>query len=222
MEQETRVVGNTFDQRIRLSFDLLFALYTSALLVFLYESRPPYAWSPPTRYLYLWRPHAVSLRETDFVFFYLEVFLIPAVLIFVCVRLVERFSLTRPLLFIGGAVAIVGLPLVCMYGADRSPSFIILEPIVAVTVFLFWVRRRWPSSTAVGVLLLIIHHVFWFFFCVSVLGMARVDQPLASWGLWEYMVFVCPALGFSCCLLWAIYFRKMQATSSPRVSMVRS
>lgn len=93
--------GNT--RRLGLGFQLIFAVYSSCLLVFMYESRPPHVWDAPRRYLYFWRPRAVSLSERDFILFYAELFLIPAVVIFVCLRSSERLSLTTLLLRIGGS-----------------------------------------------------------------------------------------------------------------------
>lgn len=117
-------------------YELWFAIYCSFLFVWAEQLRP-FAW--PTRYLYSWHPQAVSLRRTDFLLFYLDLFLILAVAIFVGLRLVSRFSLTQALLRpVGGVLAVAGLPLVCLYRETSHSFFADLDLAIAAVCFLLW------------------------------------------------------------------------------------
>jgi len=221
MESEkTRVTGGDSTRHLRLGFELVFASYLSVLFAFLEELRPR-AWSLQGRYQYFWHPHAVSLGQMDFALFYAELFLIPAIVIFGCLRLISRSAAVRPLLHaVGGFVAVVGFPFVCLYAARRPLFPIILEPAIAGICFLLWAYRKWLVSAWLNIPLLILHYALWFFFCMSVIGIPSMHR-LSAWGsIWDYMGFVYPLLGFSYSLVWSVYFRHSEAT--PSLTVVQS
>ena len=181
--------------------DVSFSIYCSFLFVWARESRP-FAW--PTRYLYFWHPHAVSLSRIDFLVFYSELFLILAFAVFSCLRLIRRFSLAQVLLrAIAGAMAIVGFPLVCVY-RQGLPFFLFdVEFLLAAVCFLLWANRNWRVPASLSVSLLALHYAFWSFF--------GAGFHLVSWRwtfeIWDYAWLVSPALALSYTLVWATYFR---------------
>ena len=197
------------------SLGLIFAVYSSLLFAFAVESRPPYSWSAQGRYLYFWHPHAVSLSRTDFIFFYGELLLIPAFAIFVCLKLIGRRPLARPVLrTIWGIVAVSGLPVACLYAGGRPFFFAVIELAIAASCFLLWAYRKWPVSAPLSVFLLILHYAFWFLFSVVRTGL--VIRPWARWGVWDYMLVVFPALGFAYSLVWAVHFRQSDTKAGLR------
>ena len=183
--------------------ELLLSIYCSFLFAWTMESLSP---PVPTRYLYFWHPHAVSLGRVDFLLFYFELFLILAGAIFFCLKLIRRFSFTRFLLrIIAGAIALAGFPLVCVYRQGRQglPSlFLDVEFALAAVCFLLWAYRRWPLSAALSVVLLILHYTLW-----SLFGRAPDVTQLGSWNVWDHAWLVFPALGLAYTLVWAGYFR---------------
>jgi hypothetical protein len=200
----TTVAGNP--EYVPWLHELLFSIYCSFLFVWGKESRP-FAW--PTRYLYFWHPHAVSLGRVDFLLFYLELFMILTAAIFLCLRLTRRFSLTQVLLRpIAGAIALTGFPLVCLYRQNRLSFFLGVELALTAVCFLLWMYRRWPVSAPLNVVLLILHYALWSLFS----GAAHVASSPWAWGIWDYAWFVYPALGLAYTLVWAAYFRHSGST----------
>lgn len=200
-------------RRLRLSFELLSAFYSSVLLAFVAGTKPFYA-SSLRRYLYLWHPHAVSLRESDFILFFAEFFLIPAVVVFLCLRLMRRFSMTRILLRLGGAIAIAGFPLACMYSIGY-PFFAVLELTIATVCFLLWAYRKWPLSATLNALLMIVNYAFWFLFSGVIARVPPSTGVWDWWSVWTYIGFLCPLVGIVYSLVWAVYFRRMDMVRSP-------
>ncbi|MGA2387666.1 MAG: hypothetical protein ABSF97_01820 [Candidatus Sulfotelmatobacter sp.] len=195
-----------------LDLNLVLAFYCSLLLVFLEGGRPPFGVGPKLRYLYLWHPHAISLQTSDFVLFYAELLLIPAVAFFVCLELVRRRFSARILTWVGGTMVIGGFPLACLYGVG-SPWFAIVELLIASCCFILWLYGKWHLSEAVSAFLLFIHYAFWF--CLSGLIMRIVPTTRVwEWGkVWDYVMFGCPVVGLFFSLLWAWYFRRFSASA---------
>jgi hypothetical protein len=198
--------NNDIGGRVYLRVDLVFVIYLSFLIAFAVEGRPPYSWiSVRGRYLYFWHPHAISLGSSDFMLFYAEILLLPAILIFACFRLIKRSSKAAALLLtLQGVVAFAGFPLVCLYLGPFY--FAVVELALAVGCALLWAYQKWPVSAPINGFLLCLHYAFWFFFGVTEFGL--VIRPWAWWGLWDYMLFVLPTLGFFYGLAWASHFRR--------------
>ena len=181
----------------------LLSIYTSLLFVWVEESRP-FAWSTQGRYLYFWHPHGVSLGASDFLFFYLELFFIPAGAIFLCLLVLKRSPSARVLLRpIGGAVAIAGFPLVCLY--RQGPAFFFLEAslVFAGACLFLWAYQKWPVSTPVSVVLLMLYDSL----CAFFRGMAVPANWKVTQEIWGDAWLVYPAVGFCYTLGWAAYFR---------------
>src|ERR1700738_2648562 len=160
-------------------YELSLSIYSSLLFVW-FEASKPFAW--PTRYLYFWHPHAVSLSRIDFFLFYLEVFIGLAAVIFVGFRFIRLFSLARAVLrAIGGALALVGFPLVCL-GRENTLLFIVALA-VAGFCFLLWARRKWLISTPLSIVLLVVYYALCSFFGG---GASLMNKPAADWAIWDY------------------------------------
>lgn len=191
-------------QRPDLLYDLSLSIYTSLLFVWFEESKP-FAW--PTRYLYFWHPHAVGLRRSDFLLFYLEAFLIVAAVIFLVLRLLRFFSSTKLVpRAVGGVVALGGFPSVCLNRKNTLP--LVGALLIAGVCFLLWARRKWVVSTPLTIVLLVLY----FAFCSFVGGGIPLEsRPIGGWRIWDYSWLAFPALGFAYTLLWAKYFRQSEA-----------
>ncbi len=198
------------DKKIRtilgtsLWLEVMFAIYFSFLLVWIQECKPPYAWSIKPHYFFFLHPNfRVVMGEPRL--FYAKILLIPAVAIFICLRVIERFSLVRVLLLrtIGGALAVAGWPLVCLY--DRGRIFAGIELAIAAFCFLLWAYRKWPVSSPLNVFLLTLHYAFWSAYSGLLPKIGGV--PVVWWHDWDYLMFVYPVLGLFFSLAWAVYFR---------------
>ncbi len=202
--------------------EFLFSAYFSLLFAWAEETRPfrgsiqgrySIPWSMQGRFIRFWHPHAVALGPTDFLMFYLELFLVPAAVMFLCLVVIRRFSLTRFLLRpLGGLLAVVGLPLVNLYHLDRR--LVLLEFALALSVicFVLWACQKWPLSTPVSIFLLIVYYV--------VCSLFGGGPGSFNWGwahgIWEYLWLVYPVLGFCYTLVWAAYFRQSETGKSNR------
>lgn len=194
-------------QNLVSSLELLFAIYCSFLFAFAAESRPPYAWSAGGRYIYLWHPHAISLTRTDFLLFYAEILLIPALAIFAGLKLISRFFSVRELLrSICGLIGVFGFPIACLYASGRPYFLAVFELAIAVVCFFLWAYRKWPRSVSLNLLLLALHYGFWLSLSAANIGL--VARPLVQWGIWDYTLVLLPALGFVNTLLWAYVRRR--------------
>ena len=182
--------------------DVMLAGYASFLAVFAVVSKPPYAWTLPTRYLYMWTPHAVSLGRVNFLLTYSVFFVIPFAVVFISLRVVEHFRGTLTgIRVITGLIAVAGFPLVCLRAAP-TPA-VLIEVGISMFVLIMWAQERWPVSDRLNIVLLVFHHAFWLLFCVSLLGLAT--RPIT---LWSELVFVYPTLGLFYSLMWARDFKK--------------
>ena len=77
-------------RHVRRLYEALFSIAVASLYVYIKASRP-FDW--PTRYLYFWHPHSVSIHRSDFVLFYSVIFLATAAGLFLCIKLIEYTSL---------------------------------------------------------------------------------------------------------------------------------
>jgi len=196
---------NTSSQKPPIYLDVMFAGYASFLTAFAVVSRPPYAWTLPTRYLYIWTPHAVSLGRVNFLLTYAVLFVIPLAVAFISVRVVEHLRSTLTgIRVITGLFAVAGFPLVCLLAAPKPA--VLIEVGVSMFVLIMWAQGRWPVSDGLNIVLLVFHQAFWLLFCVSVLG--RAGGPIALWSEWDYLVFVFPTLGLLYSVMWARDFKR--------------
>jgi hypothetical protein len=184
--------------------NLMLACYLSLLFVYVAGTRPLPGLNFQ-RYIRFWHPHAVSLSQTDFVAFYAELFVIPALVFFLCLKLINRLSLTRLLPAIGGTVAICGFPVACLYGV-RVGLLALMELATAVVCFLLWVYGKWPLSTWLNVSLLIIHYVFWLFFAGAIERILSTNRQW-DWGTpMEYTALLCAIFGLLFSFVWTTGF----------------
>lgn len=194
---------------LRWIHDLCLSIYCGLLFGWLEELRP-YAWSGQGRFLYFWHPHAVRLTESDFVLFYMELFLIPAAATFVVLLLIRRIPYADALLgTVGFVVALAGIPFACLYRHEFGQAtrlFVQLALVIAVAVcLLLWAYRKLRISGRLALVLLSMYYVLVGFFG----GGADLifAPPRWGWGIWDYARIVYPALGFCYTLIWAAYFR---------------
>ena len=192
--------------------DALLSSYCSLLFVSIEESRP-FAWSTKGSAVYFWHPHAVSLSRSDLFLFYIELFLIPSLAILAALQLIRLVSLSGTILrVIGGLIAVVGFPLVCLYRNGPPLLFLEVALVIAALSFVLWTYGKWPLSVPLNVTLLILYYSLWSFFG----GGARLtNRPTAEWGVWDYAWFVYPLLGFAYTVGWATYFGQLGENEGP-------
>lgn len=181
--------------------DILFSIYVSFLFSWLEESRP-FAWSNHMRNFYYWHPHAISLSRADIAYFYLELFLVPALVVFAVLRLMRHISFTPSLpRIIYGIVAIGGLPIAWLYH-DRQRLILGMELVMATILLALWRHGKWPVSAAVNIFLLVLHCLFW-----SVAYWLSPSVVLrGEWEIQDYLWLMTPVLGFCCTMVWARCF----------------
>jgi len=185
--------------------DLMFAAYASFLIAFAVVCKPPFTWTLQTRYFYMWTPHAVGLSRVNFLLTYAALFLIPAAVLFISIRLVEHFPVTlKGIRVVTGFLAVAGFPLACLYALPRA--FALIELGLSAVLWIAWILRTSPVSDRLNIALLAFHHAFWLLFAVSLLG--RATRPIALWGGWDYLVFVYPTIGFLYTLIWGRGFKR--------------
>ncbi len=186
--------------------ELAASVYASLLLAWVEESRPD-RWSLQGRFLYFWDPHAISLRESNFVVFYIELFLVPTVALYFLLRLADRVASVRVVVrAIMGAVAVAGFPIAGLIYIWRSGDGLVaaaIELVMATICLVLWVQQKWLVSDAPSTILLTLHCIFWFFFAggLTLFGQSGPRE------VWNYVWLVVPAIGFSYTLAWASLFR---------------
>jgi len=198
---------NTSSRKPPIYLDVMFAGYVSFLAAFAVVSKPPYAWTLPTRYLYMWTPHAASLGRVNFLLTYAVLFIVPVAVVFILARVVGQFGGTLAgIRVITGLIAVAGFPLDCLRAAPILA--VLIEVGISMFVLMLWAQERWPVSDGLNIVLLVSHHVFWLLFCISVLG--RATGPIALWSEWDYLVFLYPTLGLFYSLMWARDFKRRE------------
>jgi len=196
--------------RAILPHQLFLSAYSSCLFIWGEESRP-LAWGLRDLVLYFWHPNAIALGRSDFLFFYLELFLIPAVALFIFLRLMGRFSPTNTIMrVLEGVVAVAGYPLVCLSRLHSVWPLFAVELTLATVCFALWASRKWLTSSAICILLLGLHFAMW-----SAVGAEFVDWKRASL-IWDFAWAVWPVVGFAYSLLWASYFRRTVKVQASR------
>jgi hypothetical protein len=192
--------------------DVLFSIYCALLVISLHESAKDMSWSVSLRNFYVSHryPDLNRMMDDDYrvaVAAFLLIWALACV-IYVFVSVVERFSFARfPLWALIGAVAFLGFPLVC-FRFNRAPLLASELAVVGVCVA-FWAKGRWPVTNPVNVLLLVIHFVYWSTFGG---GYLLVGGQYLMWpglyrtlSVWMHSWLLFPVLGFTLCLLWALY-----------------
>lgn len=187
----------TFASLYRLSS----AIYSSLLLVWFDASRP-FAW--PLRYVRNSRSRVTGFDITDFLLFYLKIFLVLTAIIFLGLWLVERLPFARKaILAAGGVAALIGFPLVSLYQGNLI-LLLGLTPVAGVCLLL-WVRGKWPLPAWLTILLLAVYNFLCWFFS----GMAPLQfRPIGGWMAWADIWIAYPIAGVCYSLIWASYFRR--------------
>lgn len=207
-------------KQTRVLHELLFSLYFPFLVVSAHEREPGGHWAIK---LVHWAVSQGFARKNvgieDYRIYVVDFLLvwIPAVLIFLSLRLLARFSFTTVFLRIFPAlVAIAGFPLIHLHQRDSLIPFSALELALAGVCLLLWAYHKWPVSTVPSILLLILHSVLW-----SILGGRVGGAWILIWPSWywrwgtgaftaAFPFVIYPFLGLSSALLWAAYFRQTE------------
>ena len=198
-----------------LMHEFLLSAYCSYLFAWAEESRP-FAWGSRGAILYFWHPHAVSLGRNDFLFFYLELFLIPAAAIFIFLGLISLSSFgKRVLRVLEGTVALAGFPLVCEIRLHSISPLFGTELALATICLFLWAYRKWLVSTTLNIVLLCIHFAMW-----SAAGVEFVNWNRPSF--WDYAWLMLPVIGFSYSLVWARYYRQTELGGRSQESLGRA
>jgi hypothetical protein len=140
-----------------------------------------------------------------------------AAALFICLRLLDRFSLTKVVLrFLAAFVAVVGFPLASLYSGEGRMPFLEVELVVAAVCLGIWTYQKWRLSGHLNLFLLFLHFLLWALFskfpylCCLYLWPDWIWRWGATFG--DKMRFVYPLLGFCSTLIWAAHFRAPGAT----------
>jgi hypothetical protein len=155
MNQDSRNVP----RYLRRLYAVLFSIYTSVLFVYTEASRP-FAW--PTRYLYFWRPHSVSIHRGDFLMFYLALFVAVAAGAFLCVQFAGYFPWGQILVNVAAALtAVVGLRVAYLFAQAALKPYLYFEFALASVCFLLWIFDKWVQSQLLSITLVCLHYGVW-------------------------------------------------------------
>ena len=191
--------------------DLLLSVYVALLFAWIEESRP-LAWSHSGHYLYYWHPQAVALTRSDFTLFYGELLLIPTLVIFLLLRLLNSVPFTRAVHGMSWAIIVIaGFPLAWLFFGHRQ-ALLGLELIVATVCFALWAYGRWPLSSYLSIALLAVHYLYWSF---PFLTSTSVIPPSRTWDIQNYLWSAIPVIGFCCTLLWTRRLRLSPPVARP-------
>ncbi len=197
---------------IDFTYELALSIYFSSLLAGVIQVART-IWRIHMAILFFWDPRARDLPRIDYVLFYLEIYIIPAIIIFGLLQLAKRFPHRDVFLSVlGGIMAIGGLPLAIILAISHDPLAIApySELIVAGVCFLLWVYGKWPLSSGTNVLLLALHLSIW-----SLAGAGLTLSYGREWSFWRYARLIYPALGLGYTLLWARYIRQLRIANLP-------
>ncbi len=184
--------------RIRSFNEVFFSLYCATIVGWILFV----AYAGQTRYFYLWHPNAVSLSRFDISAQYVEVFAVPAILVFILLRLGSEHRLSHYVLRVGGGILVVfGFPILCIYGSyypyrRNIPVTILVMELCATTVyaaFCLWFRHK--LSLWLFAALIVSHHLLWW--------MLTAHFFSSQWSQSDYVRCATATLGITYSLLWA-------------------
>jgi hypothetical protein len=85
---------------------------------------------------------------------------------FLMLRLMRQSKLNRSILrMFAPAIAVFGFPLACLYSGTSHMLFLMVELVIVAIGLLLYVRRKWPVSAPLNILLLVLHFMFWSAVC---------------------------------------------------------
>ena len=204
--------------RVCLLHEVLFSVYLPFLIVTVHENANGSDWA---NRLVHWAVSTHRLRPTasiedyrvqvvDFLLLWLS-----AAVIFLCLRLLMRFSLTKPIVRgFAGLCALAGFPVAGMYektGRLFSASALLIILMSSIALFL-WARHKWPERRTVNISLLVLYNAVWssLFHGLGRGWIAIWPSWHWTWPAWKYMWVAYPVLGLCLTLVWAWNFRQSE------------
>lgn len=189
----------------------LYTLPASSVLLGALVGHTPYGYFH--RYLY-WRLGHFYVNFADCI----ALSLISGVTLFLILRPLARFSLTRALLrTLAGLVAVVGFPLTCLYWPPflqtvHARGLLEIEVVLATACAALYLYRKWPVTPAITLGLLVVHVGLWSWATDSYAGWkwsvlifySHGSALLAESALLIYTISY-PVLGLFSSLAWGIY-----------------
>ena len=145
-----------------------------------------------------------------------------AIVVFLVLRLLARFSLTSVFLrTFAGAFAIAGFPVYVLlfsweffYPLRIEPYWLwlfICEAMVALICGILYYMRKWPLPSLFSILLLLLHFGFW---GLATRNYVSIPREIHIYGLWNLGIWVStifyygfPVFGFLSSLAWGVYSR---------------
>ena len=209
-------VGAKSTKYIRVLHELLCAVFSAILIVTVHEGSG-FRWVTRLWLYYAshYRPELLIPMDEVYRLYVIAFALVwgLATEVFICLRMLARFSFTRNLLrTLGGAIAVAGYPLASLYYGEGRILFLEVELAILAVCVVLWAYRRWPVSWPFSIFLLVVHFTLWARFS----GFPGVLCCLMFWPGWiwnwspnsnEKLRLLYPILGFCSTLVWARYFR---------------
>jgi hypothetical protein len=210
----SKITGHD-NQYLRLVYESLISVYLALLVISAEESRGS-SWASRIQTFYVSYRYPGAPRGTDDNYrFYVVIFLsvwLSAAVIFLCMRLMARYSFTsRVLLNIFGIVAVAGFPLACLYHDHGALFFLEVELAIAGLCLVLYTYQKWPVSAPLNFFLLTGHYALWTLAC----GEGLWAGVLLFWPGWHWIYqidpkFIYPFLGIAASLSWGAYVKQLR------------
>ena len=209
--------------RKRITYEVLFSLYLSTVVISAEEMRD-FSWSTSLRLLVFshFRPRAQKPIDNPHAERLIAFFLawLLAILIFLCLRFVAKYSIRRlPLETAAGFVAFGGLSAALLYSGMGNRVLLAAQVALGALCAFLYVYRMWPASWRLNLAFILLYFGFstweaWHSWITFPLGFFLL-WPGFDWilGTYPQTKNIYPLLGFIFSMSWGIYVRDNAAAS---------
>lgn len=206
-------------RRVRLLHEITFSVYFSLLIIWANAQSVKIPWVLKLASTPGYVPD--SFLDPKLLRVIAVLWAVSAVVIFLCLRVLSRFSFAtlflRPFI---GIVAVGGFPLGYLYSRwDIRWLGDLLLVVVAVTCALLYLYGKWPLSRRWSILLICLHFGLWSLRALGTSG----PGLLVLWPGYKWIPvirfhpdLIYPLLGFCSTLLWAAHVRQSEAREESR------
>ena len=215
---------------VRHVHELMFSIYFSLLLILADDVSSKWVDNPGDRTPWVlhmkflltgdYRTHSL-VADTKLRLAFVFLWAVSALGIFLLLRTLVRFSLTRSFLRIAaGVIVVAGFPLIFAYGCHTLLLLLLLvEVVAALLCTVFYAYRNWPSRALWAISLAVLHFTFWSwctwngdYFPPGWVGGVPLLWPgyTLTWVTVKDPVLIYPWLGLLATLAWGLYVRQSE------------
>jgi hypothetical protein len=219
-----------FAKYVRCAHEIAFSIYFPLLLIWVNNDTTPagvlgarIAWVVKMELLISGGRYPHSFMDPTLRFAFAFLWALSAVVVFLCLRILGRFSFTHVFLrTFAGIVALAGFPLACVY-VYRSLAWTLVEAVAILVCACFYVFRSWPARAWWALLPLVLHSAFWTWAAWDTRTLGHPGFLLLwpgydlTWLTHEYPNLIYPLLGFLASVVWGLYVRQSaEPTQTPK------